>query len=174
MNESVYSHFETGQITLGIAPQPAIRKKTVFNKQLAKRLYRQHNAYVMHVCKLNTSISIDFVQYEIFSSFYQSAPKDKLLVYMCSDGWSPLCKFLGIPVPDEPFPHKNKGGSFVQSATREFPVFRKIRREMIQSSVVYTSITIITGVCLYKYGLAGIFHYASSYVDQAMRTIGLL
>jgi hypothetical protein len=24
-----------------------------------------------------------------------------------SDGWEPLCKFLGKPVPDEPFPRVN-------------------------------------------------------------------
>jgi hypothetical protein len=25
------------------------------------------------------------------------------------DGWEPLCKFLGVPVPDEPFTHENIG-----------------------------------------------------------------
>jgi len=24
------------------------------------------------------------------------------------DGWESLCRFLGLPVPDEPFPHQNK------------------------------------------------------------------
>ncbi len=23
------------------------------------------------------------------------------------DGWEPLCRFLDVPVPDEPFPHRN-------------------------------------------------------------------
>ena len=23
-------------------------------------------------------------------------------------GWDPLCQFLGVPVPDEPFPHENR------------------------------------------------------------------
>ncbi len=23
------------------------------------------------------------------------------------EGWEPLCKFLGVPVPDEPFPRAN-------------------------------------------------------------------
>ncbi|MGH6979935.1 MAG: sulfotransferase family protein [Stellaceae bacterium] len=35
------------------------------------------------------------------------APKDRLLIYEVSQGWAPLCDFLGAPVPDGPFPHTN-------------------------------------------------------------------
>eukprot|EP00927_Polykrikos_kofoidii_P077974 TRINITY_DN74855_c0_g1_i1.p1 TRINITY_DN74855_c0_g1~~TRINITY_DN74855_c0_g1_i1.p1 ORF type:complete len:264 (-),score=47.37 TRINITY_DN74855_c0_g1_i1:46-837(-) len=38
-------------------------------------------------------------------------PKDKLLVYDVSQGWEPLCRFLGKPVPDEPFPKEDMHGS---------------------------------------------------------------
>ena len=31
-------------------------------------------------------------------------PADRLLVYEVTQGWEPLCAFLGVPVPDEPFP----------------------------------------------------------------------
>lgn len=34
-------------------------------------------------------------------------PKDQLLVMRIEDGWEPLCKFLGKPVPNEPFPREN-------------------------------------------------------------------
>jgi hypothetical protein len=34
-------------------------------------------------------------------------PEDRLLVYEVKEGWEPLCEFLGVPVPDEPFPHLN-------------------------------------------------------------------
>lgn len=34
-------------------------------------------------------------------------PPDRLLEWDISDGWEPLCKFLGKPVPDVPFPHAN-------------------------------------------------------------------
>ena len=33
---------------------------------------------------------------------------DRLLVYQVKDGWEPLCKFLNVPIPDIPFPYKNK------------------------------------------------------------------
>src|SRR5215204_4669693 len=34
-------------------------------------------------------------------------PEERLLVYEVKEGWGPLCKFLGVKVPDEPFPHLN-------------------------------------------------------------------
>jgi hypothetical protein len=36
-----------------------------------------------------------------------TVPKDRLLVYDVSEGWAPLCAFLGVPVPETPFPHSN-------------------------------------------------------------------
>lgn len=32
---------------------------------------------------------------------------DKLLVYRGKEGWEPLCKFLGVDIPDKPFPKAN-------------------------------------------------------------------
>jgi len=34
-------------------------------------------------------------------------PAERLLVYEVSDGWGPLCEFLGVPVPEESFPRIN-------------------------------------------------------------------
>lgn len=31
----------------------------------------------------------------------------RLLVFDVAQGWEPLCDFLGVPVPDAPFPHAN-------------------------------------------------------------------
>jgi len=39
-------------------------------------------------------------------------PADRLLTYRVGEGWQPLCDFLGVPVPDEPFPHHNDAASF--------------------------------------------------------------
>ncbi|MFG1679769.1 sulfotransferase family protein [Nonomuraea sp. NPDC049269] len=32
---------------------------------------------------------------------------DRVLVYESGQGWEPLCDFLGVPVPDEPYPRLN-------------------------------------------------------------------
>lgn len=34
-------------------------------------------------------------------------PPEKLLVFEAKDGWEPLCAFLGVPVPPEPYPRVN-------------------------------------------------------------------
>jgi len=39
-------------------------------------------------------------------------PKDRLLVYESGQGWEPLCQFLGVPVPDTPFPRENSREQF--------------------------------------------------------------
>jgi hypothetical protein len=36
----------------------------------------------------------------------------RLLVFDVTQGWEPLCAFLGVPVPDEPFPHLNDAAEF--------------------------------------------------------------
>jgi sulfotransferase family protein len=43
-----------------------------------------------------------------------TVPASKLLVFEVSDGWKPLCDFLGVPVPDEEFPHINESGDFAE------------------------------------------------------------
>jgi hypothetical protein len=42
----------------------------------------------------------------------QGVPAERLLVFQVSEGWGPLCEFLGAEVPDEPFPHLNEGNQF--------------------------------------------------------------
>lgn len=38
--------------------------------------------------------------------------RERLLVYEVADGWAPLCAFLGVPVPNEPFPMTNMRDAF--------------------------------------------------------------
>jgi len=42
-----------------------------------------------------------------------SVPPEKLLVFDVKEGWEPLCKFLEVPVPDEPFPRVNDRDSLI-------------------------------------------------------------
>jgi hypothetical protein len=39
-------------------------------------------------------------------------PADRLLVYQVKEGWAPLCAFLGLPEPAEPFPRSNDRAEF--------------------------------------------------------------
>ncbi len=42
----------------------------------------------------------------------KTVPAERLLVYEVNTGWKPLCDFLGVPVPEKPFPHINERRSF--------------------------------------------------------------
>ena len=42
----------------------------------------------------------------------RTVPADRLLVYEVKEGWEPLCEFLGVPVPDIPFPRSNDRQAF--------------------------------------------------------------
>lgn len=42
----------------------------------------------------------------------RTIPKDRLLVFEAKDGWEPLCKFLGVPVPEKPYPLMNTTEEF--------------------------------------------------------------
>lgn len=50
----------------------------------------------------------------------------RLLVFRVSDGWEPLCEFLGCPVPDVPFPHANERSQFHRNTWRQLaPTYGK-------------------------------------------------
>ncbi len=53
-------------------------------------------------------------------------PADRLLTLELGRnmGWEPLCAFLGVPVPDRPFPRTNQGGG----GGTEAPLLRRLLR----------------------------------------------
>ncbi len=42
----------------------------------------------------------------------KEVPADRLLVFQAKEGWTPLCEFLNVPVPDEDFPRVNTTEDF--------------------------------------------------------------
>jgi hypothetical protein len=46
------------------------------------------------------------------------APKQRLLEWNAKEGWGPLCRALGVPVPGEPFPHANSSEEFLGQHSR--------------------------------------------------------
>jgi hypothetical protein len=61
----------------------------VHDRERAIAAYEQHNAHVR-----------------------ATAPRDRLVEWRPGDGWGPLCKALGLPVPAEAFPHVNTTDEF--------------------------------------------------------------
>ncbi len=48
-------------------------------------------------------------------------PADRLLLFEVAEGWEPLCRFLGLAVPDTPFPRINNVREFWESAAEFMP-----------------------------------------------------
>lgn len=42
-------------------------------------------------------------------------PAGRLLEWRPGDGWEPICAALALPVPQEPFPHTNAAGGFMET-----------------------------------------------------------
>jgi len=96
------------------------------NETLNKRAYRQHNANVMQNC-----------------------PKDKLLIYEFKQGWEPLCKFLNLPVPDQEFPFRNKGGDITRELMENHEMFQRMKREILRNGSVLILLIAVVGCMLF-------------------------
>jgi len=64
-----------------------------------------------------------------------AVPPEKLLVFKVSEGWGPLCDFLGVARPNEPFPNLND---------RE--TIKKIIRSMIIGSYLMLAASVLAAV----------------------------
>ena len=96
-----------------------------YNMTLFRMAYRRHNSHVL-----------------------QTAPKDKLLVFNIKEGWEPLCKFLGVEVPNKPFPHKNVRGQMLDEWWETYPFFIQCQREI---NLAFVLIGLLSGVGIYKF-----------------------
>lgn len=59
-------------------------------------------------------------------------PSDKLLIHSFDHGWEPLCRFLGKPVPEIPYPHSNARKDFYKTLDKIFPFListKKVRKK---------------------------------------------
>ena len=77
-------------------------------------------------------------------------PKDRLLEFQLSDGWGPLCEFLGKPVPESPFPHVNDSASNGQSFKELATIGLK---NILRNFVLITSIAGVPALAFYTFFL---------------------
>ena len=63
---------------------------------------------------------------------------DRLLVYEVKEGWEPLCRFLGVPVPEgRPFPHLNDAQEFRSRIRRASLVVRAVAYGILGALVLF-------------------------------------
>ncbi len=97
-----------------------------FSKEHVIRCFEQWNADVIRHC-----------------------PPEKLLVFEVSEGWEPLCRFLGKPIPDVPFPRINDGESF---KTNYVQLANRIGYAILAGVIVCVSVPVSLAVGYY-YGM---------------------
>lgn len=78
---------------------PLFREFSAMNTKLVDKVFG--GAMDKHTCIARYLRHIEEVK--------ASVPEERLLVYSVTEGWEPLCRFLGHPVPDVSFPHANAG-----------------------------------------------------------------
>ncbi|MGH8518514.1 MAG: sulfotransferase family protein [Panacagrimonas sp.] len=72
----------------------------------------------------------------------KEVPADRLLVFTVTEGWGPLCEFLGVPVPSTPFPNVN-----------DRPAFEKIKAGINRGAYMILGLGAIV-VAIAAYGIA--------------------
>jgi hypothetical protein len=51
--------------------------------------------------------------------YFADRPQDLLVMRLTEgDGWDKLCPFLGVPIPETPFPHENRAENREQMETQ--------------------------------------------------------
>ena len=60
-------------------------------------------------------------------------PKERLLVFEVTEGWGPLCGFLGMERPVGEFPHVNDSEAYLRSfgQARNWVIFRVVGRALL-------------------------------------------
>lgn len=77
-------------------------KGSWFNQAEAARYFNCEFTAPVQTSKMVQQCIDGYTQHN--ANVLQSIPPEKLLVFNLTDGWEPLCQFLNVPIPSEPFP----------------------------------------------------------------------
>lgn len=64
-----------------------------------------------------TSATLASVHDNWMNKVIDTVPASQLLVHQSIHGWEPLCAFLGVDVPDHPYPRTNTGKDYASTIT---------------------------------------------------------
>ncbi|KAF5405543.1 Cell wall integrity and stress response component 1 [Paragonimus heterotremus] len=106
-----------------ILPRRDLRRSDWADRMMIAYL-NGHDFLTMHFIMWERTLgqSVDTLDDEMVLTAYdrwidrvkQIVPADRLLVFQVKDGWEPLCKFLNVPVPNQPFPNVNERAEFLK------------------------------------------------------------
>ncbi|CAK0881491.1 unnamed protein product [Prorocentrum cordatum] len=73
--------------------------------------YHAKRGYAFDPDFMNRSVALQWYN-DHNANIRARVPKDRLLDFQVTDGWEPLCSFLGKPIPNVPFPRVNDKDGF--------------------------------------------------------------
>lgn len=88
---------------------------------------RRHMAMIATMFRRSLGVPLDdatgvMAAYEAHNAAVRTAiPPERLFEYQPGHGWSPLCAALGLPEPDQPFPHTNTREEFRERSGLDDP-----------------------------------------------------
>jgi hypothetical protein len=83
-----------------------------------------HFKMLMLNCVYGSTVALEYPYKKKYldhnAGVIQNVPEERLLVMdiTAGDGWEKLCGFLGVPIPDLPFPHEHQGMARVEQAAQ--------------------------------------------------------
>ena len=114
---------------------PTLKKLFFVIMSFIDAMYGSRNPRSTSVFKKRYRAHIDRVK--------STVPQEKLLVYKVTQGWKPLCEFLGCEIPKIPFPHENIKGEVAKIPLQELRSGRQIKQELKRSFLAICSFLII-------------------------------
>ncbi len=103
-----------------------------------------------NIRKKNYALKKEDIQ-SVYEDVRRTIPKDQLLEFSVKDGWDPLCKFLGVSVPDISFPKMDN------HSTIEVKFFHAMLRVAMFVSIIivladiYVVVTVLLGYTACKW-----------------------
>jgi len=73
-------------------------------------------------------------------------PRDQLLVYNVKQGWKPLCEFLGVDIPDVPFPKLNVKSGGIRDMINQSMIGKRVFNELM---LIVTAIVMIVAMLVF-------------------------
>lgn len=85
-----------------------------------------------------------------YADIRAAVPAEKMLEFRLGSGWEPLCKYLGKPVPDVPFPRLNEAATL----ERTFPAaFGKAAKNSLINLGMVVGVGAVLGNLVWRYML---------------------
>ncbi|MBA3649396.1 MAG: sulfotransferase family protein [Chitinophagales bacterium] len=121
------SWYQSASKTIIWVSKPSFRRmlKMMFKLPFSAQLRKQFPVLKFNGKLIDLEFGKDYKNKdEVISRFNKhneevmsTVPKERLLVFDAKQGWEPLCQFLGVEVPSEPFPQTNTQDEFIRRAS---------------------------------------------------------